>query len=359
MFGQRLRLARKRAGLSMQSLAQRMTPKVTAQAISKYEAGKMMPSSTVLVGLGKALGVSLDFLMSAQVEALDGLDFRKHSSTSARDRAKAEAVLIDNLERYLAIEDILNMPAPRDWFEDLRCHSVASETQIDTKADALRDAWQLGIDPIPSLCSLLEDKGVKVVEDDLPERINGLACNVLRGGKPVAEAVVVSNRTNVERKRFTLAHELAHRIIRSTGNPAIRLEAAMNRFAGAFLIPGQRLLKEAGAGRHRITYYEIIRLKHTFGVSAAAMLVRLGQVGVLRPASVQHAFATFARSWRNAEPTPIPSDHGFAAFEKPRRFERLVWRAVGEELISPARAAALLNQSLDAVEQWISGPAPQ
>ena len=36
-----------------------MDPRVSAQAISKYEAGKMMPSSAVLVGLGKALDVSL------------------------------------------------------------------------------------------------------------------------------------------------------------------------------------------------------------------------------------------------------------------------------------------------------------
>ena len=86
------------------------------------------------------------------------------------------------------------------------------------------------------------------------------------------------------------------------------------------------------------------------------MLVRLGQVGVLPPASVQQAFATFARSWRKTEPEPIPPDHGFAAFEKPRRFKRLVARAVGEGLISPVRAAALLNQSLDSVERQISGP---
>ena len=356
MFGQRLRLARKRAGLSMRSLAEQMTPKVTAQAISKYEAGMMLPSSAVLVALGKALDVSLDFLMSAQVETFDGLEFRKHSRTSTRDRAKAEAILIDNLERYLAIEDILDMPATVDWVEGRRYDSVATEAQIDTKADELRDAWSLGMGPIPSLCELLEDEGIKVVVDDLPERINGLACHVLRGGKPVAEAVVVSNRINVERKRFTLAHELAHRIIRSTGNPAITLETAMNRFAGAFLIPGQRLLEEAGADRRRITYYEIIRLKHTYGVSAATMLVRLGQVGVLPPASVQQAFATFARSWRKTEPEPIPPDHGFAAFEKPRRFKRLVARAVGEGLISPVRAAALLNQSLDSVERQISGP---
>ena len=359
MLDKRLRLARKRAGLSMRSLADRMEPKISAQAISKYEAGKMLPSSAVLVALGKALDVSLDFLMSAQVEELDGLEFRKHSRASARDRARAEAVLIDHLERYLAIEHILDIPASIDWVKRRRCDSIASATEIDGKADALRNAWQLGMDPIPSLCELLESKGIKVIEDDLPERINGLACRVLRDGKPAAEAVIVSNRINVERKRLTLAHELAHRIIRSTGNPAIKLEKAMNRFAGAFLIPGQHLLALAGARRSRITCYEIMRLKRIYGVSATAMLMRLGQVGVLSPGAVQHAFVTYARSWRKAEPEPIPHNHGFAALERPRRFQRLVSRAIGEELISPARAAALLNQPLDSIEQQIGGPRSQ
>ena len=58
-----------------------------------------------------------------------------------------------------------------------------------------------------------------MIEADLPERIGGLACRVMRGGEVVADAVMVSGRTTVERKRLTLAHELAHRIIRSTGNP--------------------------------------------------------------------------------------------------------------------------------------------
>ena len=356
MFGTRLRLARKQAGLSMRALAERMDPKITAQAISKYEAGKMMPSSAVLVGLGKVLDVSLDFLMSTQVEALDGLEFRRHSHTSARDRARAEVVLIDNLERYLTIEDILSVD---DSFKVRCCDSVATEQQIDAEADELRRAWDLGMEPVPSLCVLLEDRGIKVVEADLPERINGLACHVLRDGKPVADAIVVSSRTNVERKRFTLAHELAHRIIRSTGNPAIKLEKAMNRFAGAFLIPGQPLREEVGATRHRVTYYEIMHLKHTYGVSAAVMLVRLGQVGILRPATVQRAFSTFARPWRMTEPEPICANQGFGAFEKPQRFKRLVWHAIGEELISPVRAAELLNEPLDAIERQINGPAVQ
>lgn len=197
-----------------------------------------------------------------------------------RDRALAEAILIDNLERYSAIEEITGEPSANGFFERFHFDSVATEEQIDSAADVLRGEWDLGLDPVPSLCALLEDKGILVVEDDLPERINGLACRVQRVARPVADAVIVSNRTNVERKRFTLAHELAHRIIRSTGNPAIRLEKAMDRFAGAFLVPKRHLLSEVGPDRHRVTYHEIIHLKHTYGVSASAMLLRLGQAGV-------------------------------------------------------------------------------
>jgi transcriptional regulator with XRE-family HTH domain len=36
-FGERLRLARLRAGLSLAALAEKVTPKVSPQAINKYE----------------------------------------------------------------------------------------------------------------------------------------------------------------------------------------------------------------------------------------------------------------------------------------------------------------------------------
>ena len=150
MFGQRLRLARKRAGLSMQALAERVTPNVSAQAISKYEADKMMPSSSVLVGLGKALGVSLDFLLGGQVEALESVEWRKNSTASAQDRAMAESIVIEKLEDYLAIEDILDMHPAEDPFAALRVDMVADEEAIDAKARDVRREWQLGIDPIPS-----------------------------------------------------------------------------------------------------------------------------------------------------------------------------------------------------------------
>lgn len=356
MFGQRLRLARKRAGLSMQALAERVTPRVSAQAISKYEADRMMPSSAVLVGLGKALGVSLDFLLGGQVEALQSVEWRKNSTASAQDRATAEALVIERLEDYLAIEDILDLHPADDLFAALRIDHVDDEEAIDAKAHAVRKEWKLGLDPIPSMTALLEDKGLKVIEADLPERINGLACQVERTGALPAEVIVVARQTNVERKRFNLAHELAHRVIAATGNPDLKIEPSMNRFAGAFLIPREHLEKEAGRRRQGMTWIEIMWLKRTYGVSAAAMLVRLGQVGILSKSAVEYAFKTYARGWRRKEPEPVDPGEGFASFEKPQRFERLVWRALGEQLISPVRAAQMLGLPLSIVERDIRGP---
>ena len=357
MFGQRLRLARRKAGLSMRDLAVRLSPPVSAQAISKYEGGRMMPSSAVLVGLAKTLDVSLDFLMGGQVEALEAVEFRRHSGTSAKDRARAEAVVTEALEDYLAIEDVLELEPSADPFAGLRCGRIENLDEAETKAGELRGHWNLGVDPIPSVTGLLESHGVKVIEADLPARFDGLACGVTRsGGRPDTDVVVTSGRTNVERKRLTLAHELAHRVIRDAGNPAVKIEKAMQRFAGAFLVSAEHLRAEAGARRHGITYRELMRLKRFYGVSATAMLIRLRDVGILSAAAIEYAFRTYARSWRTREPEPIADDEGLGAFEKPSRFERLVWRALGDELISPLRGAQLLRRSLKDVEREIRGP---
>ena len=354
MFGQRLKLARRKAGLTLQDLADRTDPKVSLQAISKYETGKMMPSSAVLVGLAKALDVSLDFLMGGQVSDLEHIEFRKRSRTSAQERAMAEAVVVERLEQYLAVEDILAIEPPSDAFAELRCDGIKTREEIEAKANEVRNTWKLGLDPIPSMCALLEERGIKVLEEDLPENINGLAGHARRQGRPDVDVIVVSRHATVERKRFTLAHELAHRIIRSTDSESIKLEPAMNHFAGAFLVPRDHLIEEAGRDRLGTTYHEIIRLKRTYGVSAVAMLMRLQHVGILPETAVRHAFRTFARSWRKTEPKKI--DKGFADLEKPFRYKTLVWRALGDELISPIRGAQLLGKPLEAIEEQIRGP---
>ena len=357
MFAQRLRLARKKAGLSMRELATRMSPSVSVQAISKYEAGKMMPSSRVLIGIGRALDVSLDFLLGGQVEGLEGVEFRKHSRTSATDRARAEVLVTEQIENYLAIEHILDIEPPPDPFEGLRSDQVQSLEEAEDLANRLRAAWNLGFGPMPSMTGLLESKGIKLIEADLPERCDGLVCTVKRvRGQPDTEAVVISSRTGIERRRFTLARELAHRVILDVTGKAIRREKALDRFAAALLVPAEHLREQAGSNRHGITYTEMVRLKHAYGVSAATMLTRLREVSVVSAAALDRAFRGYARAWRKREPAPIEPTQGPGAFEEPHRFEALVWRGLGEQLFSPFRGAELLNLPLHEVERGIRGP---
>lgn len=88
-FGQRLRAARKMAGLSMEDLAAKIGGIVTKQAIGKYETGQMMPSPEVLEKLVEVLNAAtwgasplrpteIDMLESERLESppllrIDGL----------------------------------------------------------------------------------------------------------------------------------------------------------------------------------------------------------------------------------------------------------------------------------------------
>jgi Zn-dependent peptidase ImmA (M78 family)/transcriptional regulator with XRE-family HTH domain len=356
MFGERLKLARRRAGLSLRDLAERIGNDVSAQAISKYESGKMFPSSSVLVSLGKALDVSLDFLMSNQVAALAGVEFRKHSGTSAAERARAESIVIEEVERHLALDAILELDCEKNGLPPQRA-IVHSYDEVEALANNLRDEWELGNDPIPSMTDLLEDKGVKIIAVDIPQRLSGLTGNVQRpGGKPDVPIIVVSTQFTIERRRFTLAHELAHRII-GDARGDLNLEKVMHRFAGAFLIPKKHLQNEVAGARDALPpYNEIVRLKHLYGVAATAILMRLKDIGVLSESTVTYAFQTYARTWRTAEPMPLDPKGPCGKLEQPTRFERSVYWALADRLISLPRAAELLRRPVSQVELAVRGP---
>jgi Zn-dependent peptidase ImmA (M78 family)/DNA-binding XRE family transcriptional regulator len=357
MFPHRLRLARKRAGLSLRDLAEKIDNEVSHQAIKKYEDGEMYPNSRVLVSLSRALGVSIDFLMSSQVEGLAEVEFRQHSGTTQKDRARIEAAVIEAVERYLEVESVLGIEEDAvdlGGVDDLR--SLESLEEAEQRADALRIHWQLGGDPIPTVTVLLEEKGFKVIEANLPDGVDGLTCTVQReGGKPpLAVIVVAKNQLSVERRRFTLMHELAHKVIIQVAE-GIKKEIAMHRFAGAFLVPHEHVKAEIGGVRRAFAYIEIIRLKQLYGVSAASFLMRLRDLDMLSRKAVEVAFRTYARTWRKQEPQPLDLTKGMH-FERPVRFQQLVYRALAEQMLSLPRAAELLNCPIADVEAAVKGP---
>jgi Zn-dependent peptidase ImmA (M78 family) len=349
MIGSRLKLAREAAGLSLRELEARIDALVSAQAIGKYERDEMMPSSTVLLAVAKALSVSPDYLLSKREVALSDVDFRRHSASGEKEQRAVEAMVLDYAERYLQLEELLP-DAARKWKAPKgEEFFIRQPEDAEAAAKQLRTIWELGIGPINSMMELLEDKGVKIVSISMPENVSGSKAFAKQGSSDAAALMVVNSDHNGERQRFTLAHELGHLVLRFDEVLLPKQqEKAADRFAGAFLITQELLEKHLGKYRTAIQMPELLYLKRIFRVSIAALVVRCGQLGILAQGSYRRLWSFLkAHGMADsgaAEPQPLPP-------EQPTRMKRLCLRGLSEGMISESKAMALLRLSRKELEQ--------
>ena len=352
MIGQRLKLARSAAGLSLRSLEVKIGNRVTAQAIGKYERNESVPGSAVLIALADALDVSVDYLIGDQEMILEAVEFRKKKPTSRREESQVEARVLHFLERYLMVEELLHLRSV-EWHSPREAPYpvVHDVSEADRAARSLRNHWSLGNDPIPNLVELLEEQGIKVLAVDLTN-IDGLTARVRRTGKDPLPVIVVNRKEWGERQRFTLAHELGHMVM----DVAAKLdeEKAAHRFAGAFLMPADALWAEIGKHRKEIGWGELFALKQLFGTSVQAITYRCKDLGIFSATLFRRLFNDFDRfGWRSPPyEEPLAREKG----EEPKRFERLTFRALAEGAISEAKAAELLGISVQKLNLRMEKP---
>ena len=349
MFSERLKLARKRSGLSLRALSSEIGGIVSAQAIGKYERGEMMPSSTVAIALAEVLEVSLSYLMSPTTVSLESVEFRKLASTRARERAAVEGEVLDHVDRYLQVEEILGIDTAGRAAPHGSPYKVSALEDVESAAMEVRTAWNLGGGPIPDMTKLLEERGIKVFKLHLPKSVDGVSCRVRRVGGDDLPVIVCSARKTLERQRFTIAHELGHMVLDIS--PDVPAEKACHRFAGAFLAPQDELIREVGQRRLNFGFAELMEVKLIFGISAAALIVRMRDLGIITEATLQNIFRGIGRSWRHDEPRPLERS------ESPTRFRRLCLRALAENLISESKAAELLRLRVSEIERIMAGSA--
>ena len=165
--GQRIRVSRRACGLSLRDLEARIGNRVTAQAISKYERDESMPSSGVLIALADALGVPIDYLASDSDIRLEAVDFRKKQLTSRREEAQVEASVLHLLERYLTVEEILDLPTVACG--TCRVNRLGPCCAIPPKQSTLRSACvRTGVSdsiPSPIWSTSWRERGIKGPHD--------------------------------------------------------------------------------------------------------------------------------------------------------------------------------------------------
>ncbi len=351
-IGHRIKLARLKEGLSLRDLSAKMDGLVSAQALGKYERDEMLPGSKVLLALGNTLNVSLDYLLAPKNTRLGQVDFRKHSRTSARDKAKVEAQVVGYVERYLQLECILGAPLHTSKVVQ---EKVSSAEEGEDLANRLRREWQLGTGPIPDVTELLEERGHIVIVIDLPDNVSGLTCEVHRDEEDPVHVLVANRKQSLERRRLTLLHELAHRYLVIPDDEKAT-EKAANRFAGAFLMPKEHLAMTFGFPRHRFEAVEILALKKVYRVSAAALWYRVYQLGHTSQSQYEYGCRTFGRGWRGkTEPQELEPLEDRGSKEMPRVFERKCYQALAEGLIGLSKAAELLEKPVSEVERVLRG----
>jgi Zn-dependent peptidase ImmA (M78 family) len=347
MIGERIKIARRRAGLSLRELAEKVG--VSAQAISKYERGLDVPSSAVLIKLVNGLGVSIEYLLRPVSVSLSQPNYRCASSKlKAKEKEKVQAQVQDWLERYLLIEELVS--AQREFHFPEIPRQVPHPEDVENIALALRESWKLGLAPIDHLVEVLEDQGIKV---GMVEGVSYFDSLMLWANENIP-IIVVKEDIPGDRQRFNIAHELGHLILEIPPEwDEKQIENAAFRFAGAFLVPQPTVLQELGMNRQRLDLDELYLLKHKYGISMQAWIYRAKDLGILPEAKAQELFKEFrAKGWHLKEPSnPYPP-------EKLDRLERLVRRAMAEELISNVRAAEIMSiapSKLWMQESWQHG----
>lgn len=350
MIGARLKLARTAAGLSLRNLAQAIDHYVSPQAIGKYERNEAMPRIGVLNALADALHTSVEYLLGDPDLVLQDLEFRKNAWTGKSAEAQVEAAALVMLERYIALEDLLDL-ASVQWDEprDAPYPVLNNPVEADRAADALRHHWGFGQEPIPNVVELLEERGIKIFSLPLG-KIGGLAAWARRPGRPHVPLVVVNANDWGERQRFTIAHELGHIVL--VVSHSLNAERVAHRFAGAFLMPAEAMWLEVGKRRTSICIGELLALKQVFGVSIQALTHRCSDLGIISQATYCGLFDEFDRlGWRS----PPYEEHGAIASDRPTRFNRLCLRALAEGAITESKAAELLDIPIDQVDHYMCG----
>lgn len=334
-FSERLKSARIMKGYSLQDLTDALEKRVSKQALNKYEQGLMKPESEVLLLICNALNVRPDYFTRETSITLENVEFRKLKKLSSKESARIKEKTIDILERYFELEDILGID--KVFVNPISDIEINTYADVERAVDKIKEEWELGEDPLNNVIELLEDNNIKVIEIESGPEFVGLA--TWQGIKnPV---VVVNSKLGLDRKRFTVLHELGHILMKVNHLPEKEREHFCHDFAGAMLIPKKSLIKELGPSRSQIYLNELIYLKKQFGASIQAIMFRAKHLGIVSESFLKNFMIQFSiQGYKKNEPGK------YKGYEKSNRFKQLIYRAVAEEIISTSKAAALDNKKL-------------
>ena len=349
-IGARLRQARVAAGLTQDeavSLLAQEGVRLTKAGLSKYERGGSTPKPTIIRGLATAYGVEAGFFLEERGVEIEWLAFRKAARLGKTAQQRVKAIAESQVDAFVALRNALE---PWRDAEATILAAVQSVNDIEGAALSLRQHWDLGLQPIESVTGAIEDSGGIVVElDDDEDLFDGLS-GWADESTPI---VAVSRAVTDDRRRFSLAHELGHLVMKIEAKLDEKTEERWaHRFAAAFLVPAEVAKRELGDRRRHLDFRELMLLKQKHGLSMSAWIFRASDLGIIEESHARTLFAEMGqRGWRRHEPVE------FEGQEQPTGFRQLTVRALAEGILSRTQAERLCPGVTRDIEDAAASPA--
>jgi len=360
--------ARGANGLSQDDLANALG--VSRAMVSYWEAGKRLPNDRQLSALSQLLRVPLGVLLGHE-EPPPAPDIAMMMLRGADQDVPDEALsglgdfvsFLDTFAKLAAETKVSVRGLTQSPFKSSAGYEGAEDAR--RKAEEVRAHLRLGLGPVGDMDAVCELLGITVYRANLGSDLTRTVSGAFLNHSELGLAILVNLDMTPGRRRFTVAHELAHALFHSDDNPYLVSTAAKSprerfadAFAGEFLMPiegARRVMEEQGFGPRINDAAEVIYLQRYFDVSYITALVRMRQAKFISQSQFD--------GYKRVRPVALARSLGFDIAEEecfsqpekwrlerfPQRFLRLIREAVRKDVVSVSSAAALTQLSLDEI----------
>lgn len=367
---ERLTEAREASGYTQGQVADALG--VSRAMISYWESGARAPNDRQLVAMARLYGVEVRRLRSDEplddAQAIAQMMFRGAEEQLPDDAGRG----LREFERFL---DTYADLAHRVGFtiHGLKqspftiTNSYRTADDVRRKAEEVRAQLRLGLGPVGDVDRVCEMLGVTVLRAPLGLDLSRTISGAFFNHPEVGFSILVNLEMTPGRRRFTVAHELAHALFHSDEKYVLSFaqkdpkERFADSFAGEFLMPSEglrRMMEEHEFGPRITDPADVIHLQRAYNVSYATALVRLLQARFLTREAYEEFKGVrpviFARSL-GYEPDPEEYEQDAEQWRLrrfPPRFLRLLRVAINDGHISVPTAAELVGVSIDEMAQF-------
>lgn len=306
---------------------------VSPATISKWRTGTQAPEPAALQRLATVVNVAAEWFTRVPLPRLTTPLFRRNAAAHAAARAMLEARLEWAQDVTAALLEYVDYPTVNVPTRTFVHADEITSADIEDAADECRARWRLGRAAVQDIALAAEGAGVILVREETgAAQIEGLSAWSELLQRPLV--LLSADKQNGYRSRFDLAHEIGHLVLHrriSAGRPLDApqrklLERQAHRFAGAFLLPAETFAADV---RLPTTLDDLLLLKQRWGVSVAAIIMRMKALGLVDEFGAQTLFKRRSARWGAKSE---PGDDARAP-ECPRLLRRAVELMVAENVM--------------------------